>query len=175
MTTATTIILETERLLLRRQQAADITPLVELWTDPEVTHHLGGPRDRDLLQTAFEETAQNPWAETYDLWPVIEKATGRVVGHCGLLDKEVEGSLEIELNYIMAPAVWGNGYATEIAAALIDYAVARLGLTRLIALIKPENTASERVAVRVGLQFEKEVVRSGGAVYKLYSLSRAEE
>jgi RimJ/RimL family protein N-acetyltransferase len=166
------IILETERLILRYQHREDISFLVDLWTDPEVTRHMGGPRDRDWLQTVFEETAQDPSAERYDLWPVIEKKTGAGVGHCGLLEKEVEGRTEIELTYILASTAWGKGYATEIGRALREYAFEELGLDRLIALIEPENIASERIAVKVGMQFENEIVRPGGLVRKVYVIER---
>ena len=165
------IILETERLILRRQQAADIAPLVALWADAEVTRYMGGPRDREWLQSVLEETAQDPYAERYDLWPVIEKETGQVVGHCGLLDKEVEGRTEIELNYVLVSSVWGKGYATEIGLALKRYAFESMRIDRLIALIEPENVASERVAVKIGLRFEKEVVRPGGALRKVYAIA----
>lgn len=82
------ILYETERLLLRRQQASDIEFLIDLWADPQLTRYMGGPRDRDWLRGVFTETAQNPFAEQYDLWPLVEKATGRLVGNCGLLDKK---------------------------------------------------------------------------------------
>ncbi len=169
------IILETERLILRRQQATDIAPLVDLWADPEVTRYLGGPRDRDWLQSVFEETAQDPYAERYDLWPVIEKETDQVVGHCGLLDKEVEGRTEIELNYILVSSAWGKGYATEMGLALKRYAFEGMRIDRLIALIEPENVASERVAVKIGMRFEKEVVRPGGALRKVYAIAAKDE
>lgn len=108
MTEEPFVILETERLTLRYQAASDIASLVDLWSDPEVTRHLGGPRDRDWLRSVFEETARDPYAEEYDLWPVIERETGEVVGHSGLLEKEVEGRPEIELTYVFAPSVWGK-------------------------------------------------------------------
>ena len=152
-------ILETKRLLLRRQQSSDIEFLTDLWANPQVTRYMGGPRDRNWLQSVFEETAQNPYAEQYDLWPVVEKATGQVVGHCGLLDKGVEGKIEIELNYILAPVAWGKGYATEIGQAIKQLAFEKMGVERLIALIDPENEPSERVALRLGMRLEKEVVR----------------
>ncbi len=162
------IILETERLILRRQQVSDVAFLIDLWADPQVTRYMGGPRDRDWLRSVFEETAQNPYAEQYDLWPVVEKETGRVVGHCGLLGKTVDGEPEIELNYILASSAWGKGYATEIGQAIKQFAFEKMGIERLIALIEPENTASERVAVEIGMHFEKQVVRPGGALRKVY-------
>lgn len=161
-------ILETERLRLRRLQLSDVSALVDLWRDPDVTRYMGGPRDRAQLEAIFEETAQDPFADRYDLWPVEEKQTGEVIGHCGLLDKEVESKMEVELVYVFARAVWGKGYATEIGKVLKEYAFEQMGLRRLIALIEPENEGSERVAVKVGMHLEKEVVRPGGAVRRVY-------
>jgi [ribosomal protein S5]-alanine N-acetyltransferase len=162
------IILETERLLLRRLQAADIPSLINIWTDPEVTRFLGGPRDRDWLKAELETDAQNPMAARFDLWPVVENETGLVVGHCGLLDKCVEEKAEIELNYILASSVWGRGYATEMGRALRRYASEKMGIRRLIALIELGNDASERVAVKVGMHFEKEILRPGGAIRRMF-------
>ncbi len=96
------MVLEAEQSILRHQQASDVESPVDLWSDPEMTRYLGGPRDREWLRSAFEETAQDPLAERYDLWPVVERATGQPVGHRGLLDKEVEGKAEIELIYVLA-------------------------------------------------------------------------
>jgi len=166
------IILETERLILRYQESADIVPLVKLWTDPEVTKHMGGPRESDWLKTEFEKTAQDPYVEQYDLWPVIEKVTGQTIGHCGLLDKEVEDRMEIELVYILASAFWGKGYATEIAQGLKQHAFEKLGIDRLISLIEPENAASERVAIKAGMTMEKTIIRPGNNVRKLYVIEK---
>ena len=164
--------LETERLLLRPFEARDIDALASLWTDPEVTQFMGGPRDPEELRAAFEEDAADPSSGRYDLWPVEEVATSEVVGHCGLLDKEVEGQEEIELIYVFAKRVWGRGYATEIGLALRDHAFEKLGLPRLISLIEPGNVASERVAQKVGMKMEEEVVRPGGAVRRIYLITR---
>ena len=161
-------ILETERLELRRLQSRDIPSLLDLWTDPEVTAHMGGPRDRDQLESDFSKEAAEPFAQQYDLWPLVEKRTGRVLGHCGLLEKEVDARTEIELVYVIARPAWGKGFGSEVARALIQYAFRELNLARLVALIEPENTASEAVARKVGMQFEKETIRPGGAMRKVY-------
>lgn len=166
-------ILETERLILRYQNASDVTPLTKLWTNPAVTKYMGGPRDRDWLIAEFGKTAKHPRAEKFDLWPVVEKETGNLVGHIGLLDKDVEGKREIELVYVLSPTAWGKGYATETAIALKSYAFETLKLERLISLIDPDNTPSERVAERVGMRFEKLIVRPDGEVRNLYSVGKA--
>jgi len=163
--------LETERLRLRPFEARDTDALANLWSDPEVTRFMGGPRGTEELKAAFEKDAANPTPDRYDLWPVEEKATGEVIGHCGLLDKEVEGREEIELIYVFAVNAWGHGYATEIGLALRDHAFEKMGLSRLISLIEPGNAASERVAVKVGMHLEREVVRPGGAVRRIYAIA----
>ena len=162
--------LETERLLLKSVGADQIPALVQLWSNPAVTRFMGGPRNRTDLEKIFAEDLSADTVEVYDLWPVVEKASGQVIGHCGLLDKEIEGTLEIELTYVFAPLTWGQGYATEIAQALKEYAATVLKLSRLVALVDPENEASGRVAEKIGMRLERKVVRPGGAVKYLYGI-----
>jgi RimJ/RimL family protein N-acetyltransferase len=135
---------------------------------------MGGPRDRSYLVETFEDDLRNP-PSSYDLWPVIEKASSQLVGHCGLLDKNIDGVPEIELVYVFARSAWGKGYATEMALALKKYAREQMGLNRLVALIDPENAASERVAVKAGVCFEREITRPGGKVMQLYTVNGEEE
>ncbi len=162
--------IETKRLLIRSIENADIAPLINIWTDSEVTRHLGGPRDREFLLEAFAKDVQEGQTEPFDLYPIVEMASGKVVGHCGLLEKDVEGDSEIELIYIFDSSAWGKGYATEAALALRDYAFGVLELSQLIALIDPQNIPSARVAEKVGLSFERETVRAGGKIMHVYSI-----
>jgi RimJ/RimL family protein N-acetyltransferase len=162
-------IVETERLLVRRIEPDDVEALAALWCDPQATAYMGGPR-------RFEEVCQTLRADlalpepTFDLWPTIETASGRVVGHCGLLQKEVAGRAEVELVYVLAPWAWGRGFATEAGRAITDHAVSALGQRRLIALIDPDNAASERVAGKLGFRCEGEVPRPHG-VLRVYGFA----
>lgn len=164
-------ILTTERLCLKRLQPPDVLPLINLWCDPGVARFMGGARDRAELESGFAQDVKDPFAEQYDLWPVIEKNSGKVVGHCGLLEKEAAGNSEIELIYVFCQAAWGKGFASEIGKALIQYAFEIMNIDRLIALIEPENSASERVAVKIGMHFEKEILRPGGLIKKMYVIA----
>ncbi len=167
-------ILRTRRLILTRLQSAHVPALVDLWTDPEVTRFMGGPRRRESLAEDLEKAALSPIAEKYDLWALVEKESGAVIGHCGLLDKEIEGTVEVELVYVLDAAAWGKGYATEIAAALKEYAFRTLGLKRLVSLINPGNRGSERVAAKTGMRLEREVMRPGGEKRLLYAVNMME-
>jgi len=160
--------IETERLLLRPLQAADAAAIARIWTDPDVTQYMGGPRDFDKVRASLEADALAEQPSQYDLWPVIEKTSGLIVGHCGLLDKIIDERAEVELVYVLAASAWGKGYATEIALALKVYALTRLGLRRVVALIDPENTASAHVAIKVNMIFEKDTIRPDGMTRHVY-------
>ena len=160
---------QTERLLIRSLAAEDAPALAAIWGDADVTRFMGGPRDyeqtrRDLLAEAAEGVADP--ADT--LYPVIERSSGRIVGDCGFLKKDVDGEAQTELIYVFAKSAWGNGYATEAARALGTFAAERLGLSRLIALIDPENRASARVAEKAGMKLWKETIRPTGKRMLVY-------
>lgn len=163
------VILETWRLVLRKLELADVPVLARLWSDPQVTEYEGGPREFAQVEKSLLEDARSGQPNPFDMWALVEKDTRQVIGHCGLIEKDIEGKQEIEVTYTLAPNVWGKGYATEIASALRDYAATKLGVTRLIALIHPGNVASARVAEKIGMCFEREVARPGGAVRRIYS------
>lgn len=162
--------LETQRLLIRDLKGQDIPALVRLWIDPDVTRYMGGPRDETGLRASLEEDAAAV-PHAFDLRPVVDKASGEVVGHCGLLEKLVDGAPEIELVYVFAKAAWGRGLATEAANRLRDHVFADNGVRRLIALIDPANVASARVAAKTGFAFEKTTVRPEGKEMQVYALS----
>jgi len=162
--------LETPRLLLRPLQASDVDVLIALWADPTVTRYMGGPRQTETVRRILEDELRNGSVDTFGFCPVVEKTSGRVIGDCGLTKKDVDGRDEVELVYVFAADAWGRGYATEAACVLRDYALGHLRVPRLIALIDPENTASARVAEKVGLQFEKAVVRPGGILRHVYAM-----
>lgn len=161
-------IVATERLVVRTIALEDVEALAAIWCDPAATAYMGGPRRFDEVCRALREDLPPAQEPAFNLWPTIEKASGRIVGHCGLLDKEVAGRPEIELVYVLAPAAWGQGFATEAGRAIRDYALKSLRLRRLAALIHPENAASERVAAKLGFHHEADVERPHGTL-RLYS------
>ena len=163
------IPIETPRLLIRALSADDVPALIALWTDPDVTRHMGGPRDVTRLRHVYEEELRRPEPPRYTLWLVVERASGRVIGECGLLEKDVDAQREIELVYVLGRDVWGRGYATEAASAVRDAALST-GIARLIALIDPDNPASAAVARKIGMRFERGTIRPGGTVRLVYAL-----
>jgi [ribosomal protein S5]-alanine N-acetyltransferase len=162
------IITQSERLIVRLSTERDVPTLASMWCDAQVTRFMGGPRVFEQVCTSLREELDSP-PSRLDLWTVTERQSGTVIGHCGLLPKTVEGRDEVELNYIIAAAFWGRGYATEAASAIKTYALNSLRIPRLVSLIHPENTASERVALKLGMKFETETIRPNGKKLKVYA------
>lgn len=163
------IVLETERLYLRTTETDILEAMVALWSDPEVTRSIGGPRDPQKVREGGAEDIGVD--EPFMLWPLVLKLTQQPIGHCGLLQKQIDGVPELELIYILAAGHWGHGYAREIGTALIDHARKTLRLKRLVALIAPENVASIRTANTLGFTFEREVARDDGSIKHLYAIA----
>lgn len=160
------ISLETERLYLRDVREEDAERIAAIWVDPDNTEYMGGPRDPETVKASVREDAKR--LKRVDLWPVFLRS-GELIGTCGFVEKEVDGTWENELVYVIDKAHRGQGYAPEIGAALIDYARKVLVLERVVALIDPANAASARVAEKLGFRFEKNSVRPGGRTLKVYA------
>ena len=163
--------IETDRLIIKSNQEIDLEPLAALWTDPDVTCYMGGPRNYEEMLKILREDAQVNPQPAFDLWPVIEKETGQVIGTGGILDKDIDGRNQYEIIYVLGKSAWGKGFATELASSLRDYAFTELGLKRVTALIDPENAKSERVATKIGLKYEKDTVRRNGKIMRLFALN----
>jgi RimJ/RimL family protein N-acetyltransferase len=158
-----TVRLESERLVLRLPRLDDAPAAAEHLTDPEVMRFigLGGatvPREAcaDVVQTWLDRWAANGFGQ----FAVERREDGRFLGRVGLLVWDrvgwVQSTLpdaeepEVELGWTLAREHWGRGYATEAAAAVRDWAFGELGLERLVSIVHPDNTASARVATKLG-------------------------
>ena len=87
------IIFATQRLVLRYAQQTDVDFLAALWSDPDVTRYVGGPRNTEALKKEFAQTARNPAKEKYDLWVVALNETGEPVGNAGVLPKKLKAKI----------------------------------------------------------------------------------
>ena len=163
--------IETDRLIIKSNQEVDLEPLAALWADPDVTRYMGGPRNYEEILKDLRDDAQLDPQPAFDLWPVIEKQTGQIIGTGGILDKDIDGSTQYEIIYVLAKSAWGKGLATELASSLKDYAFTELGLKRVTALIDQDNLESERVATKIGLRYEKDTVRPNGKLMRLFALN----
>ncbi|HEY6252634.1 MAG TPA: GNAT family N-acetyltransferase [Candidatus Angelobacter sp.] len=159
------IISETSRLFLRHFTMDDLEALVAMHSDPEVSRFLGGVKTPEQSRERLLEWIAEYQQYGFSKWAVVLRTTGELVGRCGLSLEEVEGASEWELGWTFARAHWGHGYATEAAAAARDHSFSKLGLQRLISLIRPGNFASIRVAERLGMTYQRMVEWNGAPAH----------
>ncbi|GAA1498145.1 GNAT family N-acetyltransferase [Paeniglutamicibacter kerguelensis] len=148
--------ISTERLELREYAEADHDAVHAFASDPEVCRFVEwGPNTpgdtRVFLRACLDEQITDP-RQTYTLAITVG---GWVIGSIALMlgDSELApGRGSAELGYVLGTGDWGSGYASEAAVAMLDFARGTLGLERVVATCRPENTGSIRVLEKSGLR-----------------------
>lgn len=140
--------LRTERLLLRGFRAGDLDDYAPLRAEPEVARFVGGPLSREEVWDRMAVMVGQWSLRGYGVFAIAERASGRVVGHCGILHPA--DWPEPEIAYTVGPAHWGRGYAAEAARATRAYAFDAYAFPRLVSFIRPDNARSIRVAEKLG-------------------------
>ena len=150
--------MRTERLLLRELNEGDLDDLAGILGDPLVMRHYPHPLDRAETNRWIQRNQTRYREDGHGLWAVLLKETGEFVGDCGLTIQTVEGVPELEVGYHIKRSHWRRGLATEAARACRDLAFGSLQRDRLICITSPGNVASQGVARKLGMTFEKEVI-----------------
>ena len=146
--------IETDRLVLRLWRDEDLAPFAKMSADPEVMQWLGGVLTLDQVQ-AYKVRADSSFAELAMCRMVIERrADGAFVGSCGLMPghESVPFVPYTDVGWRLARSAWGQGYASEAAAAVMADGFARLGLDEITAITAQINVRSQAVMQRLGMR-----------------------
>jgi RimJ/RimL family protein N-acetyltransferase len=150
------ILLETDRLRLRRFAESDVDDLTELDGDPRVMRFLTGgkPTPRHTIEQEVLPKIILGYGPLLGCgrWAAIEKESGRFLGWFALDVPDSGTSDDVELGYRLRADAWGRGYATEGSRALIRTAFREHGVHRIWAQTMAVNLRSRRVLERVGLR-----------------------
>jgi RimJ/RimL family protein N-acetyltransferase len=163
------VCLSTERLLLRPFAQDDLDALASIVADATTMKFLGGTMNREQAWRWMAAGVGHWVLRGFGMWAVEERETGSLVGRVGL--QEPEGWPGIEAAWTIDRSRWGRGYAPEAARASIEYGFRELGLAHVISLIGPANTASIRVAEKIGEAYEGPVEFKGLQV-SVYGIQR---
>ena len=153
-------MIETRRLTLRQLVLNDCAALDVLLGDDDVmaSSEYGSLSQQEVEAWLRNEIDEFKRSDVTGRLAVVRKSDSQLIGYCGLtLLPDIDGIAEYELGYRLIRSAWGNGYATEAAIAVRDYAFTVLNLNRLVALIEPVNKRSIRVAEKLGMKYEKDV------------------
>ena len=137
--------IETSRLILRRPTPKDVPRLFEFLGDEMAMRYTHADVS---LQECRRRIVVHEWRrrrDGYAPWTIVTKADARIIGWGGLYDDPFDPGRGVEIGYHFNPALWGQDYATELAAACTSLADNVLQLPEVRAFARPENVASRRV------------------------------
>ena len=152
-----TVVLETERLLLREFEPDDVGPYAAIIGDPETMRYYPRPYTRAEASELIDRNRARYRAHGFGVWAVEERGSGAFLGDCGLAVSLVEGMPEVEVMWHVIRDRWREGIGTEASMAARDHALGPVGLRRLVALVRPENVPSAGVARKLGMDVERRV------------------
>lgn len=163
------MVIETDRLILRKFALTDAASFYQLNSDSEVLKYtIDKPFASVDAAKSFIRNYKNYEKHGYGRWSVVLKETNEFIGWCGLKNHHDEF---IDLGYRFLKTHWGKGYATEAGLACIVYGFSELGLSQIIGRATVDNVASIRVLEKCGMRFLKEDKCDGlQAVY--YQISK---
>jgi RimJ/RimL family protein N-acetyltransferase len=168
--------IETERLILRPLRESDTDAYAAMMADPEVAYFLTADQKPLSAADSWRQVAMllGHWAlRGFGMWAVAERSDpDRLVGRLG--PHQPPGWPDFEIGWGLARSVWGRGYATEGAAAAMEYAFETLRRPRVISLIDPANTRSASVARRLGERPSGASWNFHGRRLDVYAIAREE-
>ena len=177
------IVLETERLVLRRIDEGDAKLQHELLNTPAVMDHLGGPKELHEIEAKHAKTMALFAQHGFGFMMMVEKASGEVVGHAGLklVDNELAKNRgDFEIGWLVREDRWRRGYAEEAMRAVIEWAFTRHHAPHVVALTGERNEPSWRLMQKLGmvrredLDFEDPAYPPEDRTTILYSLTSAQ-
>ncbi len=148
------MILETERLYLRKLKQSDFEALCRTLQDDEAMYAYEG---------AFSDAQVHEWLDRqlsryekwgFGLWAVILKEDGQFIGQCGLTMQPWKDREVLEIGYLFQRSHWHRGFAIEAASACKRYAFQTLGAKEVCSVIRDNNIPSQKVALRNGMTRE---------------------
>ena len=170
------LVLETDRLALRRFTLDDAEFIFRLVNDPSWLRFIGDKNVRNL-DDARRYLREGPLdmyqRHGFGMYRVEEKASGAPAGMCGLIRRDTLP--DVDVGYAFLPEFRGKGYAFEAASAVLAHGYRSFGMRRILAITSPGNDSSIRVLEKAGMTFERLMEFTPGDPVKLFAWVPGEE
>ncbi|WP_133130259.1 GNAT family N-acetyltransferase [Legionella yabuuchiae] len=144
----------TQRTFMRLISIEDLEPVAKLNANPDVRKFFpdGIQSKSQTKQRIFQFQS---YYKDFGLpcFVVFDKSTGNFIGRCGFGPLETG---EVEVGYLIIKDLWGQGYATEILNALLNWCCENISTDYIVALAPLKHTASHRVMEKCGMEYYKE-------------------
>jgi RimJ/RimL family protein N-acetyltransferase len=158
---------ETERLTFRKIDKSDFNDWLKFFEDLSTSNHW--VEEKESPGIACEKWYQKQlWRYENDMGgmnALVERSSGRLIGHCGLLLQKVDEISELEIGYSLLPEFWNKGFAFEAASRCKEFAFENDFSQSLISIISLSNLPSQKVALKNGMTIEKETIYHENRVY----------
>lgn len=153
------MILETERLALRELDQSDFAALRAILQDEAVMYAYEHAFTNREVQAWLDRQRDRYAKDGFGLWAMVEKATGEMMGQCGLTLQDWGERQVPEIGYHLRRDRWRQGFAIEAAAACREYGFHTLNFPELFSIIRDNNHPSQRVALRNGMALRGSFVK----------------
>ncbi|MCY6383348.1 GNAT family N-acetyltransferase [Hoeflea prorocentri] len=157
--------IETDRLLLSAPKLSEVPALFSFLGNKVAMKHTHCDAS---LKECRRRIAVHEWRRRHDgfaPWTVRIKQTRVLIGWGGLYDDPFDPGWGIELAYYFDPSAWGNGYATELCHAALEFSDQRLELEKVSAFAPPDNSASNALLKKMGFEYERFVIEMERNLY----------
>ncbi len=146
--------LRSERLKFRELTMEDVDNLQLIFADPIAMKYYKATKSIEETKNWIQWNLDSYASDGHGLWAVHLKETGEFIGQCGLIPNNPRGYREDDVGYLFVRKFWGQGYATEAAIRVKEYAFSDLGKSTVVVYMAPDNLPSRKVAERIGAQLE---------------------
>lgn len=168
------MIIETERLILRDFTFEDFYSLFEILSDKETMKHYPKPFDKEKVKSWIQWNINNYKQYGFGLLAVVLKETGEMIGDCGITIQNIDGELLPEIGYHIHKKYWRNGFGSESARAVRDWAFENTKYECLYSYMKYTNIASYSTAIANGMKKVKEYSDEKNKISYAYAITRRE-
>ncbi|HEY2151832.1 MAG TPA: GNAT family N-acetyltransferase [Vicinamibacterales bacterium] len=152
MTTPPAVVIETERLILRRLCADDAPFILGLLNEPSFLEFIGdkGVRTLDAARDYIAGQVRSYERFGFGLYLTVRRIDDAAIGICGLVKRDALS--DVDLGFAFRPPFWSRGYAFESAEAMLQHATGPLGLAQVVAIADPGNVSSIRLLEKLGFR-----------------------
>lgn len=167
-------ILRTARLLLRELSDDDSDALYAVLADSDIMEHYPYTFDEARVRNWIRRNIERYTNDGFGLWAVVLKATGEMIGDCGITMQNIHGTMLPEVGYHIRGDEQRKGYASEAAAGCIRWAFENYDFPAVYSYMKYTNIPSQRTAMKNGLKFVEEYEDPDNTWTRVYAITRAE-
>ena len=168
------MVIETDRLILRKVSLDDFDALFEMYSDPETMRHYPKPYSEERMREWILWNIQNYHDHGFGIWVLILKQNGKLIGDCGITIQNIRGQMLPEIGYHIHKDYWRQGYGSEAARAVRDWGFNHTDADVLYSYMKYSNVGSYSTAISNGMKLIKEYPDPINEKVLVYGITRQE-